>query len=146
MNNTSLEVTATDFDRDLSVTNQFVTIQGEKATWKNSWTAAGGEVTWNMLHYDVQLIGGYVLHSGKVAEMQTGEGKTLVATLPAYLNGLSGQGVHVITVNDYLARRDSEWVGPIFQFLHLTVDCIDKHRPHSPGRVCLLYTSPSPRD
>jgi preprotein translocase subunit SecA len=135
MNNSTLEVTATGTDRDLSVNNEFVTIEGDKAIWKNSWTAAGGEITWNMLHYDVQLIGGYVLHSGKVAEMQTGEGKTLVATLPAYLNGLSGQGVHVITVNDYLARRDSEWVGPIFQFLFLTVDCIDKHRPHSPGRV-----------
>ena len=135
MDNSTIEVTATDQDRDLSVQNTFVTVDGDKATWKNSWTAAGGDITWNMLHYDVQLIGGYVLHSGKVAEMQTGEGKTLVATLPAYLNGLTGKGVHVITVNDYLARRDSEWVGPIFQFLHLTIDCIDKHKPHSPGRV-----------
>jgi len=134
-NNPTIEVTATDHDRELAVNNQFVTIEGDKAIWKNSWTAAGGEITWNMVHYDVQLIGGYVLHSGKVAEMQTGEGKTLVATLPAYLNGLTGLGVHVITVNDYLARRDSEWVGPIFQFLLLTVDCIDKYRPHSPGRV-----------
>ena len=131
MQNTHLEVTATDFDRDLAATNSFVEIQGNKAVWKNNWVAAGGEITWNMLHYDVQLIGGMVLHDGKVAEMATGEGKTLVATLPAYLNGLSSQGVHVITVNDYLARRDCEWVGPIFQFLFLTVDCIDKYKPHS---------------
>ena len=96
--------------------------------------AAGNEVTWNMIHYDVQLIGGMVLHDGKIAEMQTGEGKTLVATLPAYLNGLSGRGVHVITVNDYLARRDCEWVGPIFEFLLLTIDCIDKYKPHSEQR------------
>jgi len=135
MENETIEVTATQHDKDLAVKNAFVTIEGDKAVWKNSWTAAGGEITWNMLHYDVQLIGGYVLHSGKVAEMQTGEGKTLVATLPAYLNGITGQGVHVITVNDYLARRDSEWVGPIFQFLLLTVDCIDKYKPHSPERV-----------
>lgn len=133
--NSEIRVKATQHDKDIAAFNDYVTIQGEYATWKNNWTAAGGEITWNMVHYDVQLIGGYVLHEGKVAEMQTGEGKTLVATLPAYLNGLSGLGVHVITVNDYLARRDSEWVGPIFEFLFLTVDCIDKYKPHSPERV-----------
>lgn len=135
MQNSTLEVTATDHDRNLAVTKDFVTISGDKAIWKNSWKAAGGDITWNMLHYDVQLIGGMVLHDGKIAEMATGEGKTLVATLPAYLNGLSGEGVHIVTVNDYLARRDSEWVGPIFQFLLLTVDCIDKYKPHSPERI-----------
>ena len=133
--NTELKVTATQQDKDLAANNSFVEIVGDQAVWKNSWTAAGGDITWNMVHYDVQLIGGYVLHKGTVAEMQTGEGKTLVATLPAYLNGVTGQGVHVITVNDYLARRDCEWIGPIFQFLHLTVDCIDKYKPHSPERV-----------
>lgn len=133
--NTQIVVTATDHDRNLAVTNDYVTIEGEQAIWKNSWKAAGGDITWNMLHYDVQLIGGMVLHEGKIAEMATGEGKTLVATLPAYLNGLSGEGVHVITVNDYLAKRDSEWVGPIFQFLLLTIDCIDKYKPHSLGRI-----------
>ncbi len=132
--NSTLEVSATQFDRDLAATNSFVEIQGDKAVWSNTWLAAGGEITWNMIHYDVQLIGGMVLHDGKIAEMQTGEGKTLVATLPAYLNGLSGEGVHLITVNDYLARRDCEWVGPIFNFLFLTVDCIDKYKPHSEGR------------
>lgn len=134
-NNEILETTATMQDRDIAATNAYVEIDGDTARWRNSWIAAGGEITWNMVHYDVQLIGGMVLHDGKIAEMQTGEGKTLVATLPAYLNGLSGYGVHVITVNDYLARRDSEWVGPVFEFLHLTVDCIDKYKPHSPGRV-----------
>jgi preprotein translocase subunit SecA len=133
--NEFLEVTATDFDRDLAAKNSYVTIQGDKAIWANRWMAAGGEIKWDMVHYDVQLIGGMVLHDGKIAEMATGEGKTLVATLPAYLNGLSGEGVHLITVNDYLARRDSEWVGPIFEFLFLTVDCIDKYRPHSPERI-----------
>ena len=133
--NTELSVQATEHDRDIAAHNEYVNIQGDNAVWKNSWKAAGGDITWNMVHYDVQLIGGYVLHDGKIAEMQTGEGKTLVATLPAYLNGLSGQGVHVITVNDYLARRDSEWIGPIFEFLFLTVDCIDKYKPHSPERV-----------
>lgn len=133
-NNEELLVTATDFDREIAAKNSYVNIQGDKAVWSNSWTAAGGEISWNMVHYDVQLIGGFVLHEGKIAEMQTGEGKTLVATLPAYLNGLSGLGVHIITVNDYLARRDSEWVGPIFEFLFLTVDCIDKYQPHSPQR------------
>lgn len=134
MQNETIEVTATDHDRDLAASNNYVEIVGDKAIWKNSWVAAGGDITWNMMHYDVQLIGGMVLHEGKIAEMATGEGKTLVATLPAYLNGLSGQGVHVITVNNYLARRDAEWVGPIFEFLFLTVDCIDKYQPHSSDR------------
>lgn len=133
--NNVMTVTATQHDRDLAAAKSYITIEGDNATYQTSWLAAGGEVAWNMIHYDVQLIGGMVLHDGKVAEMQTGEGKTLVATLPAYLNGLTGQGVHVITVNDYLARRDSEWVGPIFEFLLLTIDCIDKYRPHSDGRV-----------
>jgi len=135
--NETLVVTTTDHDRELASnpSKNYLSIQGDQTTWKNSWTAAGGEITWNMLHYDVQLIGGMVLHDGKIAEMATGEGKTLVATLPAYLNGLSGEGVHVITVNDYLARRDCEWIGPIFEFLFLTVDCIDKYRPHSEERV-----------
>jgi len=132
--NESITVTATDHDRDIAANKAHVTVNGNQATYANSWLAAGGEITWNMVHYDVQLIGGMVLHDGKIAEMQTGEGKTLVATLPAYLNGLSGQGVHVITVNDYLARRDCEWVGPIFEFLMLTVDCIDKYKSHSDGR------------
>ncbi|MEY3369034.1 MAG: hypothetical protein RI973_2189 [Bacteroidota bacterium] len=134
--NSTLTVTATIHDRDLAAnpSKSYVKIEGDKAIWKNQWTAAGGDITWNMVHYDVQLIGGSVLHEGKIAEMATGEGKTLVATLPAYLNGLSGQGVHVVTVNDYLARRDSEWIGPIFEFLFLTIDCIDKHRPHSEAR------------
>ncbi len=129
-----LEVTATDHDRDLAASRSYVTVEGDQAKWSNSWVAAGGDITWNMVHYDVQLIGGMVLHDGVIAEMATGEGKTLVATLPAYLNGLSGEGVHLITVNDYLARRDCEWVGPIYEFLFLTVDCIDKYRPHSPER------------
>ncbi len=133
--NEELTVSATDFDRDLSAQNAYVKIEGDTAIWSNKWVAAGGEITWDMVHYDVQLIGGMVLHDGKIAEMATGEGKTLVATLPAYLNGLSGEGVHIITVNDYLARRDCEWVGPIFEFLFLTVDCIDKYRPHSPERI-----------
>lgn len=132
--NEELEVTATDFDRDLAGRTDFVKIKGDKAIWKNEWMAAGSKVVWNMIHYDVQLIGGMVLHDGKVAEMATGEGKTLVATLPGYLNGLAGRGVHIVTVNDYLAKRDSEWVGPIYQFLFLTVDCIDNHRPHSAER------------
>ena len=132
--NERVEVTTTDYDRDLAASKSYVEVEGEKTQWHNSWTAAGGEITWNMVHYDVQLIGGMVLHDGKIAEMATGEGKTLVATLPAYLNGLSGQGVHLVTVNDYLARRDQEWVGPIFEFLYLSVDCIDKYKPHSPER------------
>jgi preprotein translocase subunit SecA len=133
--NTTISVTATEHDRNLAAFKDYVMIDGDKAIWKNSWKAAGADITWNMLHYDVQLIGGMVLHEGKIAEMATGEGKTLVATLPAYLNGLSGEGVHVITVNDYLAKRDSEWIGPIFQFLLLTIDCIDKYKPHSPERI-----------
>ncbi len=133
--NSTLTVLATDHDRELAATKSYISIEGDKAVWKNSWTAGGGEIVWNMVHYDVQLIGGMVLHDGKIAEMATGEGKTLVATLPAYLNGLSGDGVHVITVNDYLARRDAEWIGPILEFLFLTIDCIDKYRPHSPERV-----------
>jgi preprotein translocase subunit SecA len=135
MNNETLSVTATTHDRELAARNKsYININGDKAVYKNSWKAAGGDITWNMLHYDVQLIGGMVLHDGKIAEMGTGEGKTLVATLPAYLNGLSGEGVHVITVNNYLALRDSEWVGPIFEFLFLTVDCIDKYKPHTGER------------
>ncbi|MCB0542771.1 MAG: preprotein translocase subunit SecA, partial [Saprospiraceae bacterium] len=134
--NETLEVTATDHDRALAAKQDktYVNIEGDKAIWKNSWMAAGGDITWDMVHYDVQLIGGMVLHDGKIAEMATGEGKTLVATLPAYLNGVSGEGVHIVTVNYYLARRDQEWVGPIFEFLFLTVDCIDKYIPHSMER------------
>ncbi len=135
--NDSIEVAATDHDRMLASKpgKTYVSINGDKAVWKNKWTAAGGEIVWNMIHYDVQLIGGMVLHDGKIAEMATGEGKTLVATLPAYLNGVAGEGVHMVTVNDYLARRDSEWVGPLYEFLMLTVDCIDKYRPHSRERI-----------
>jgi preprotein translocase subunit SecA len=132
--NSQLESTATELDRELAVTKSYIKIEGEKAIHQNTWTAAGGEVTWNMVHYDVQLIGGAVLHSGKIAEMATGEGKTLVSTLPAYLNALPGEGVHIVTVNDYLARRDSEWNGPIFEWLGLRVDCIDKHQPNSEER------------
>lgn len=132
--NEEIEVTATDHDIELASTKDFVRLEGNKAFWKNSWTAGGTEIKWNMVHYDVQLIGGMVLHGGKIAEMATGEGKTLVASLPAYLNGLSGEGVHIVTVNDYLAKRDAEWNGPIYQFLLLTVDCIDYYRPHSPQR------------
>ncbi len=129
-----LEVTATQFDRDYAALKKNVTIKGDKALWANKWDAAGTEVLWNMVHYDVQLIGGIVLHSGKIAEMATGEGKTLVSTLPAYLNALAGQGVHIVTVNDYLARRDSEWNGPLFEFHGLKVDCIDRHEPNSQER------------
>lgn len=132
--NELLEVTAQDYDREFAATKTNIQIDGDKAFWKNSWLAAGTEVTWNMVHYDVQLIGGIVLHEGKIAEMGTGEGKTLVGTLPAYLNALSGQGVHIVTVNDYLARRDSEWNGPLFEFHGLRVDCIDKHVPNSSAR------------
>ncbi len=132
-----VEVTATEHDRKLSgkTGKTYISLNGDKATYSNKWKAAGGDIEWNMIHYDVQLIGGMVLHDGKIAEMQTGEGKTLVATLPAYLNGLSGYGVHVVTVNDYLAKRDSEWIGPLLEFLFLTVDCIDKYRPHSAERI-----------
>src|SRR3954464_416797 len=132
--NSELVATATDLDRDLSVVKNHVKINGDKSIYQNTWTAGGGQVTWNMVHYDVQLIGGSVLHSGKIAEMATGEGKTLVSTLPAYLNALAGEGVHIVTVNDYLARRDSEWNGPIFEWLGLKVDCIDKHQPNSEER------------
>ncbi len=132
--NTELVSTATELDRNLSVKKEYVRIEGEKSIFKNTWTAGGGSVTWNMVHYDVQLIGGSVLHSGKIAEMATGEGKTLVSTLPAYLNALAGEGVHIVTVNDYLARRDSEWNGTIFEWLGITVDCIDKHEPNSEAR------------
>ncbi|MBP6511750.1 MAG: preprotein translocase subunit SecA, partial [Bacteroidia bacterium] len=129
-----LQVTATQHDRDIAVKRSGVVINGDQATYKKSWLAAGIEVTWDMVHYDVQLIGGTVLHQGKIAEMGTGEGKTLVATLPIYLNALAGRGVHIVTVNDYLAKRDSEWNGPLFEFLGLSVDCIDKHQPNSPER------------
>ncbi|WP_437919385.1 preprotein translocase subunit SecA [Sphingobacterium sp. LRF_L2] len=132
--NKEIAVTASEFDRDLATRKTNVVIEGDKAIWKNSWTAAGTDVTWNMVHYDVQLIGGIVLHQGKISEMSTGEGKTLVGTLPTYLNALTGQGVHIVTVNDYLARRDSEWNGPLFEFHGLSVDCIDKHQPNSPQR------------
>ena len=132
--NTSLTVTATPKDRELSATKSYITIEGDNATWANSWNAAGKAITWDMIHYDVQLIGGVVLHQGKIAAMQTGEGKTLVATLPLYLNALTGNGVHLVTVNDYLAKRDSTWKAPLFEFHGLTVDCIDNHQPNSPER------------
>jgi preprotein translocase subunit SecA len=133
--NEELRVTATAHDRDLAAQSKdFIRIEGAEAVYKNRWMAAGAEVIWNMVHYDVQLLGGMVLHSGKIAEMSTGEGKTLVSTLPAYLNALTGLGVHIVTVNDYLARRDSEWNGPIFEFHGLRVDCIDRHRPNSEAR------------
>ena len=131
---TEIIATATQLDRDLSIKKDYITIDGDKAVYKNTWTAGGAQVTWNMLHYDVQLIGGAVLHSGKIAEMATGEGKTLVSTLPAYLNALPGEGVHIVTVNDYLARRDQEWNGTIFEWLGLKVDCIDKHQPNTEER------------
>src|SRR5690606_22247544 len=132
--NTEIKVTATAKDRELSATKNYITLEGDTAVWANSWNAAGKEITWDMIHYDVQLIGGMVLHSGKIAEMQTGEGKTLVATLPLYLNALPGHGVHLVTVNDYLAKRDSSWKAPLFEFHGLTVDCIDNHQPNSEGR------------
>ena len=132
--NEFIEVTATQFDRDLSVDRDFVKIEGDKAIYCNHWMAGGNEITWDMVHYDVQLIGGIVLHQGKIAEMATGEGKTLVATLPVFLNALAGKGVHVVTVNDYLSKRDSEWMGPLYMFHGLSVDCIDKHEPNSPAR------------
>ncbi len=133
--NATLEVTASDFDRQLAASGKdFISISGNKAIWKNTWSAAGNTVVWNMVHYDVQLMGGIVLHRGKISEMATGEGKTLVGTLPIYLNALPGRGIHVVTVNDYLAKRDSEWNGPLFQFHGLSIDCIDKHQPNSPQR------------
>ncbi|HIW97254.1 MAG TPA: preprotein translocase subunit SecA [Candidatus Tidjanibacter gallistercoris] len=132
--NPTIEVTATQFDRDLAATKDFVTIEGDRAVYSNSWMAGGNTVTWDMVHYDVQLFGGVVLHKGRIAEMATGEGKTLVATLPVFLNALAGKGVHVVTVNDYLARRDSEWMGPMYEFHGLSVDCIDNHQPNSAAR------------
>ncbi len=132
--NATIEVSANDFDRSLSINHDFVHIEGDKAVYQNHWIAGGNEVTWDMVHYDVQLIGGIVLHQGKIAEMATGEGKTLVATLPVFLNALAGKGVHVVTVNDYLSKRDSEWMGPLYMFHGLSVDCIDKHEPNSDAR------------
>jgi len=132
--NGQLTVKATEFDRELAKKKDGISLQGDQAIWSNEWTAAGTKVSWNMVHYDVQLMGGAVLHKGNIAEMQTGEGKTLVATLPVYLNALARKGVHVVTVNDYLAKRDSEWMGPLYQFHGLSVDCIDKHQPNSEAR------------
>lgn len=134
MINDEVEVTASQMDKDLAAERDAIVINGDKASWKTAWNAAGALIKWEMVHYDVQLIGGIAMHQGKIAEMQTGEGKTLVATLPMFLNALAGRGVHLVTVNDYLARRDSEWMGPIFEFHGLTVDCIDKHRPNSEER------------
>lgn len=134
MINEEVEVTASQMDKDLAAERDAIEIHGDKAHWKTAWNAAGAVIKWEMVHYDVQLIGGIAMHQGKIAEMQTGEGKTLVATLPMFLNALAGRGVHLVTVNDYLARRDSEWMGPIFEFHGLTVDCIDKHRPNSEER------------
>ncbi len=132
--NDTVEVTATAFDRNLAAQKDFVTIDGDKAVYSTHWTAGGNDIKWDMVHYDVQLFGGVVLHKGKIAEMATGEGKTLVATLPVFLNALARKGVHVVTVNDYLARRDSEWMGPMYEFHGLSVDCIDKHQPNSEAR------------
>lgn len=134
VNNTEIKVTANVYDREISGDNDYVTLDGDNALWANSWDAAGKPITWDMVHYDVQLIGGIAMHQGKIAEMQTGEGKTLVATLPVYLNALAGRGVHLVTVNDYLAKRDSAWMAPLFQFHGLSVDCIDYHRPNSDQR------------
>ena len=132
--NETVVVTATDFDRNLAAHKDFVTIEDDKAIYQTHWTAGGNDLKWEMIHYDVQLFGGVVLHKGKIAEMATGEGKTLVATLPVFLNALARKGVHVVTVNDYLARRDSEWMGPMYEFHGLSVDCIDKHQPNSEAR------------
>lgn len=132
--NETIRVKATDLDRDLAINHDFVSIEGDTAVYQNHWVAGGNEILWDMIHYDVQLIGGTVLHKGKIAEMATGEGKTLVATLPVFLNALTGNGVHVVTVNDYLSKRDSEWMGPLYMFHGLTVDCIDKHQPNSDAR------------
>ncbi len=133
--NEIVEVTATQLDRELAASGKdFINIEGDKAIYKNHWMAGGNEIKWDMVHYDVQLIGGVVLHQGKIAEMATGEGKTLVATLPVFLRSLSGRGVHVVTVNDYLSKRDSEWMGPLYMFHGSTVDCIDKHQPNTPER------------
>ena len=132
--NETVEVTANDFDRDLAASHDFVDIEDDKAIYHNHWVAGGNDLKWDMIHFDVQLFGGTVLHQGKIAEMFTGEGKTLTATLPVFLNALTGNGVHVVTVNDYLAKRDSEWMGPIYMFHGLSVDCIDKHQPNSEAR------------
>ena len=132
--NTEIEVRANHLDKHLSSNKSYVKVKNEKAIWINSWDAAGKNVLWDMIHYDVQLIGGIVLHQGKIAEMQTGEGKTVVSTLPVYLNALTGDGVHLVTVNDYLARRDSAWMGPIFEFHGLRVECIDDYKPNTPER------------
>ena len=137
--NKTVEVTANDFDRDLAATRNSITINGNKALWSNRWIAGGTEIEWDMVHYDVQLIGGIVLHRGNIAEMATGEGKTLVATLPVFLNALARRGVHIVTVNDYLSKRDAEWMGPIYEFHGLSVDCIDKHRPNSEERRKAYY-------
>ena len=131
---TEVEVTATQFDRDIAAIRDSVEIRGDKAIWFNTWTAGGSPITWDMVHYDVQLIGGVALHKGKIAEMATGEGKTLVATLPVFLNALTHRGVHMVTVNDYLAKRDAEWMGTLYEFHGLRVDCIDKHEPNSEPR------------
>ena len=135
-NNEEITVTANANDKEFAIQSakDYVRIEGDKAIWKNNWSAAGNRFTWDMVHYDVQLIGGIALHQGKVAEMATGEGKTLVATLPVFLNALANKGVHVVTVNDYLARRDSEWMGPLYEFHGLSVDCVDKHQPNSDAR------------
>ena len=132
--NETVDVIANDFDKDLATSRNSIIIDGNKANWKNSWIAGGNEIIWNMIHYDVQLIGGIVLHQGNIAEMATGEGKTLAATLPVFLNALAGRGVHIVTVNDYLSKRDAEWMGPIYEFHGLSVDCIDKHQPNSESR------------
>ncbi|MBP1671449.1 MAG: secA, partial [Bacteroidetes bacterium] len=132
--NSVIEVMASELDRDLAAKHDFVSIEGDKAIWQNNWMAGGNRIVWDMVHYDVQLFGGVVLHQGKISEMATGEGKTLVATLPVFLNALAGKGVHVVTVNDYLSKRDSEWMGPLYQFHGLKVDCIDKHEPNSEAR------------
>ena len=132
--NETITVNATDFDRDLSINHDFVTIEGGKAVYRNHWVAGGNDLKWDMVHYDVQLVGGIALHQGKIAEMATGEGKTLVATLPVFLNALAGKGVHMVTVNDYLSKRDSEWMGPLYMFHGLSVDCIDKHDPNTAAR------------
>jgi preprotein translocase subunit SecA len=137
--NEQLEVTALEYDRTLAARRESIEIKGNRAIWQNRWMAGGNEITWDMVHYDVQLIGGVALHSGKIAEMATGEGKTVVATLPVFLNALTGKGVHVVTVNDYLAKRDSEWMGPIYEFHGLRVDCIDKHQPNSDARRKAYY-------
>lgn len=132
--NGEIRVTVSDRDRELAATKDFVVIEGDQAIWKSEWDAAGTAVKWDMVHYDVQFIGGTILHQGKIAEMATGEGKTLVGTLPIFLNALPGRGVHVVTVNDYLAKRDSAWMAPIFEFHGLSVDCIDNHQPNSESR------------